>query len=184
MKNFLLWFYTGFLGLKDYLFREYIMYIPSYTIRHFFIRRTIASCGLKTNFLMGVEIRTGKNIRIGNHCAINKKVLLDGRGAQITIGNHVDIAQEVNIWTLEHDINSDDHNTVGAAVIIEDYVWIASRVTILPGVTIGKGAVIASCALVDKDVPPMTIVGGVPAKKIGDRSSTLNYQLNYRPWFK
>lgn len=133
---------------------------------------------------MGIEIRNGRNISIGHNTVINKKVLLDGRGGKITIGNNVDIAQETNIWTLEHDPNDDYHTDKGGDVIIEDYVWIASRVTMLPGVKIGRGAVIASGAVVTKDVPSMSIVGGVPAKKIGERISQLKYTLNYRPLFR
>ena len=144
----------------------------------------LKSVGTQTNFLMGLEIRKGKNISIGNSCVINKKVLLDGRGGKLIVGNNVDIAQETNIWTLEHDVHDDNHRDSGADVIIEDYVWIASRVTILPGVRIGRGAVVASCALVNKDVPPMAIVGGVPAKVLGTRKSELKYTLKYRPWFK
>ena len=56
--------------------------------------------------------------------------------------------------------------TTGGDVIIEDYVWIASRCTILPGVKIGKGAVVASNSVVTKDVPQMAIVGGCPCKKL------------------
>lgn len=140
--------------------------------------------GKQTNFLMGLEIRKGKNISVGNNCAINKKVLLDGRGGKLIIGNNVDIAQETNIWTLEHDVHDDYHADKSGDVIIEDYVWIASRVTILPGVKIGRGAVVASGAVVTKDVPAMAIAGGVPAKVIGIRKSGLKYQLNYKPWFK
>ena len=96
----------------------------------------------------------------------------------------MDIAQETNIWTLEHDINDDYHISKGGDVIVEDYVWIASRVTILPGITIGRGAVVASGAVVNKNIPPMAIVGGVPAKIIGERKNKLLYTLNYKPWFK
>ena len=110
--------------------------------------------------------------------------MLDGRGGKIIIGNNVDIAQETNIWTLEHDVNSDTHGVIAANVIIEDYVWIASRATILPGVKIGRGAVIATGSIVTKDVPPMQIYGGVPAKQIGIRKSKLLYSLKYSPWFQ
>src|SRR6185312_15938973 len=168
----------------QYSVQEWIMYIPLHFVRLFFIRRLLNSVGHQTNFLIGLEIRKGKNISIGSNCIINKKVLLDGRGGKLLIGNNVDIAQETNIWTLEHDVHDDDHKDIGADVIIEDYVWIASRVTILPGVRIGRGAVVASCALVNKDVPAMAIVGGVPAKIIGTRKSGLAYTLNYKPWFK
>ena len=160
------------------------MYFPLHFIRLFFIKMQLKSIGKQTNFLMGLEIRKGKNISIGNNCVINKKVLLDGRGGKLIVGNNVDIAQETNIWTLEHDVHDDNHRDSGADVIIEDYVWIASRVTILPGVRIGRGAVVASCVLVNKDVPPMAIVGGVPAKVLGTRKSELKYTLKYRPWFK
>jgi len=185
MKHFLIQIYISFLGFKDYLFREWIMYIPFHAFRIFFIRKTINSLGKNSSFLMGVEFRKGKNISIGNNSIINKRVLLDGRGGKLIIGDNVDIGQETNIWTLEHDVHDENHKDIGAGVKIEDHVWIASRVTVLPGVTIGRGAVIASGAVVTKDVPSMAIVGGVPAKVIGMRDIKLNYTLmNYRPWFK
>lgn len=171
-------------SLYFYLIREWIMFIPIHTVRKFFIRGLLHKVGSSTNFLMGLEIRKGENITLGHNCVINKNVLLDGRGGKLIIGNNVDIAQETNIWTLEHDVHDDYHKDKGGDVIIEDYVWIASRVTVLPGIRIGKGAVIASCSLVNKDVPPMTIVGGVPAKPLGMRKSALRYKLNYSPWFK
>ncbi len=184
MKQFLTQINACIFGLKDYLFREWIMYVPFHSFRNFFIKNTIQSLGKNTSLLMGVEFRKGKNISIGNNSIINKKVLLDGRGGKLIIGNNVDIAQETNIWTLEHDVHDDHHKDIGDDIIIEDFVWIASRVTILPGVRIGRGAVVASCALVNKDVPPMAIVGGIPAKILGTRKSALNYTLKYRPWFK
>ncbi len=136
------------------------------------------------SILRGVELRVPKNIFIAANSVVNQRVLLDGRGGEIRIGENVDIAQETNIWTLEHDVHSDYHSSAGKSVIIEDYVWIASRVTILPGVTLGRGAVVASGAVVTKDVAPMDIVAGVPAQKIGIRRSKLKYTLNYRPKFR
>jgi acetyltransferase-like isoleucine patch superfamily enzyme len=109
---------------------------------------------------------------------------LDGRGGQLRIGNNVDIAQETNIWTLEHDVNNDYHASVGADVTIEDFVWIASRATILPGVTIHRGAVVDANSVVTKDVPAMSIVAGIPARQIGERKSQLKYTLYYAPWFQ
>ncbi|GAB2783997.1 hypothetical protein GCM10027275_30110 [Rhabdobacter roseus] len=133
---------------------------------------------------MGVDIRNGKNISLGEGSVINKKVLLDGRGGQIQLGKNVDIAQEVNIWTLSHDPHDDYYADKGGDVFIEDYVWIASRATILPRVRLGRGCVIAAGSVVTKDVPPMTIVAGVPARKIGQRGSQLKYTFNYQPWFR
>ena len=89
--------------------------------------------------------------------------MLDGRGGRLMIGNNVDIAQETNIWTLEHDVNDNQHSEISGDVIIEDHVWIASRVTVLPGVKIGRGAVVASGAVVTRNIPPLAIVGGITA---------------------
>ena len=109
--------------------------------------------------------------------------MIDGRG-EVTIGDNVDIAQEVNIWTEQHDYNSPSYEAIDKPVVIEDYAWVASRATILPGVTIGRGAVVASCAVVTKDVPPLAIVAGVPAKIIGTREDVLLYKHNCRSWFR
>lgn len=160
------------------------MAFPSYNVRHYFMKLLKMKIGKKTNILRNISVNVPENVMIGNNCVINPYVLLDGRGGKIIIGNNVDIARETNIWTLEHDPNDDLHKTKGGDVIIEDYVWIASRVTILPNVKIGKGAVIASGAIVTKDVPSMAIVGGVPAKVIGYRKNKLKYKLYYRPLFE
>lgn len=133
---------------------------------------------------MGVELRSAFRVFIGDNVVVNQKVLLDGRGGQLTIGSNVDIAQETNIWTLQHDVHSDTHAAVGGDVTIEDYTWVASRVTILPGVRIGRGAVVACNSVVTKDVPELAIVAGIPARVIGKRSSTLDYKLDYRPLFR
>ena len=161
-----------------------ILNFPSFTVRNFVLRRILGTMGRNASVLRKVEIWHPRNIYIGAHSVVNSYTLLDGRGGRITIGNNVDIAREVNIWTLEHDKNDDNHKTVGGNVIIGDYVLIASRVTILPGVHIGKGAVIATGAVITKDVPEMCIVGGVPAKIIGQRESKLKYTLNYSPIFQ
>jgi len=173
-----------FLGLFKYIFREFIMKFPSHTIRLFFIRRVIKSIGKGSFVCMGVEFKGySGNITIGDNSVVNTKVILDSRGGELSIGDNVDIGQETNIWTLQHDPDNDFHDTKGGSVIIEDYVWIATRVTILPGVKIGRGAVVAANSVVTKDVPEMAIVAGVPARVISYRKSKLKYTLKYRPFF-
>lgn len=157
--------------------------IPSRHFRLFVVKRIVGSLGENVSILRHVEFMHPKGVCIGNNTVINSHVLLDGRGGHLKIGNNVDIAREVNIWTLEHDINDSMHRSLGGDVVIEDYVWIASRATILPGVTIGKGAVVACGAVVTKDVEPMTVVGGVPARKIGERINLLEYELKHNPLF-
>jgi acetyltransferase-like isoleucine patch superfamily enzyme len=171
-------------SLLMYFLNRFISRIPFHVLRNVVYENILGRCGIAPSILMGLELRKPSRIYLGDHVVINRNVLLDGRGGQLIIGNNVDIAQETNIWTLEHDVHDDYHKDSGGDVVIEDYVWIASRVTILPGVRIGRGAVVASNAVVTKDVPPLAIVGGVPAKIIGQRHSDLKYKKYFRPWFQ
>lgn len=161
-----------------------VMFLPSHFVRRMMARIFGVRLGKGASLLRNVKFVSPSNISIGNHSVVNSECLLDGRGGKLAIGDNVDIARETNIWTQEHDPNDDYHKGKGGDVIIEDYVWIASRVTILPNLRIGRGAVVASGAVVTKDVPPMAIVGGVPARIIGQRKSHLKYTLNYRPIFR
>ncbi len=161
----------------------WLMKRSSRRLRMYVAKRYFAHIGKGTSLLCNVRFDCPNNISLGDNVVVNSNVYLDGRGGKLLIMSNVDIATEVNIWTLEHDVHDDYHVAAGADTIIEDYVWIASRATILPGVRIGRGAVIASGAVVTKDVPAMAIVGGVPAKVIGERKSKLLYQLNYNPIF-
>jgi len=167
-----------------YFFNTFLMAFPNHWLRELLIRNCIGKLGNHNFIRLNVTFRYGSNIVIGNNNSINQRVMLDGRGGALTIGNHVDIGQETNIWTLDHDPQDDYHGTRGKGVTIEDYVWIASRVTILPGVTVGRGAVVATGAVVTKDVAPMAIVAGVPAKVIGRRNSKLLYDPSKRYFFR
>lgn len=123
------------------------------------------------------EIRMGKNISIGAGSIIGTDAILDGR-LGIWIGNSVNLSSEVTLWTLQHDPQSPDFSTKGGQIVIKDRAWISYRATILPGVTIGEGAVIAAGSVVTKDVEPYTIVGGIPAKQIGKRNLNVRYNWN------
>ena len=109
-----------------------------------------------------------RNIEIGEDTLVGEFAFLDGR-APLKIGSHVDIASQVLIYNSEHDIHSDDLHSIEEPIMIGDYVFIGARAIILPGVKIGKGAVVAAGAVVTKDVPSRKIVGGVPAQEIGER---------------
>lgn len=93
------------------------------------------------------------------------------------MGDDISIGPEAAVLTLSHDPQSAQFSDKGGAVEIGDRAWIAFRAIILPGVTIGEGAVVAAGSVVTKDVPPFTIVAGVPAKEIGKRNADLNYSL-------
>lgn len=165
------------------LFTNIIMAIPFHLFRNVYLKVVLKSLGNHSEICRCIDIRSPRRIVIGSYSSINKHVVLDGRGGLLSIGNCVDIAQDSRIWTLQHDYNSPDYKAKGGDVLIEDYVWIASGVTVLPGVRIGKGAVVATGAIVTKDVPEYNIVAGIPAKKIGERNKDLKYRLGKRRWF-
>ena len=175
------------MGLRLYLYNHFLNRIPSKRIRNFFTRRYLVM-GKHSSIRLGVEILNNtlkkSNITIGNNTMIDTKCILDGRVFTIKIGNNVDIARETFIYSLENDLQYDYHRVKGGNVVIEDFVCICTRVIILPGVTIGRGAVVASGAVVTKDVAPYSMVGGVPAKPIGKRGSKLLYKIRDRMYFK
>jgi len=103
-----------------------------------------------------------KNLSLGDECFIGKNVYL-ALHAEIKIGNKVVINDDSKLLTGSHDINSPVWESVSAPIIINDYAWVASNVIILPGVSIGKGAVIGAGAVVTKNVPDYHVVAGNPA---------------------
>lgn len=123
-----------------------------------------------------VSIISPWKIKIGNNCIINSYVLLDGRES-IEIKNNVDIGWYSKLYTLQHDVNSPIHKSIGKKIIVESNCWIATSTIILPGCHLNEGSVIATGAVVSKDTVAFTVYGGVPAKPIKSRSKMLNYAL-------
>lgn len=148
---------------------------------HFFRLLAYSLVGIKLGkgsvIHIGARFFNPVNIKIGEGTIIGDNVFLDGRDSLI-VGNHVDIASQVLIYNSEHDINSENFAPISAPVEIGDYVFIGPRSIILPGVKIGKGAIIGAGAVVTKDVEEFKIVGGVPAQVIGERRiKDLHYKL-------
>lgn len=159
-------------------------YVPSHCFRRFFYRLFGIKIGKGSTIHTKAKFYDPRNIIIGDDTIIGEEVVLDGR-AMLKIGNHVDIASEVMIYNSQHDIEDKNFTAKDEPVVIEDYVFIGPRVIILPGITIGRGAIVAASAVVTKDVPPYAIVGGVPAKIIGERKlKSLNYKLGRARWFR
>jgi putative colanic acid biosynthesis acetyltransferase WcaF len=90
--------------------------------------------------------------------------------ASVTIGNNVVISQDSYLCTASHDISSPTMMLITKPIVIGDNVWIGAKANILPGVTIGEGAVVGACAVVAKDVPAWSVVIGNPAKVIKKRN--------------
>lgn len=158
--------------------------VPFHCFRRFFYRLAGIKIGRGSTIHTGARFYDPRNIIIGADSIIGEGTVLDGR-AMLTIGSHVDIATEVMIYNSQHDIEDEYFQAENKPVVIEDYVFIGPRVIILPGVKIGKGAVVGAGAVVTKDIPPYAIVGGVPAKIIGERKNkNLSYKLGRARWFR
>lgn len=128
---------------------------------------------------MSTEMQHATELVIGDNTIINQHCLLDGRGG-LVIGNNVNISSHVLLVAGKHDIqNGAEFAGFAEQIVVEDYTWLCTRATVLGGVTIGRGAVVAAGAVVTKSVEAHTVVAGVPAKKIGERNPDLTYQLSY-----
>lgn len=156
---------------------RWVGFIPFHFIRNLIYRLSGIELGKGSTLHMWANFYSLKNIQIGQDTIIGNRVFLDGRD-KIEIGNHVDIASEVMIYNSQHDIDSADFRAILKPVRVSDYVFIGPRAIILPGVSIGRGAIIAAGAIVSQDVAEMAVVGGVPAREIRKRQTkSLNYKL-------
>lgn len=138
-------------------------------------KKAFATCGKNVNIARNVEFSGAENIYVGNNVYIGPNSTFLTTLANIKIGDHVMMAHNVSIVTGNHRIDilgkymdevtdaeklpEDDKD-----VVFEGDNWVGANATILKGVTVGRGAVISAGAVVSKDVPPYSIVGGVPAK--------------------
>lgn len=163
---------------------RWVGHIPFHSIRKLFYKVAGMRMGKGAVLHMWANFYDVTNIRIGEDTIIGDHAFLDGRD-ELMIGNHVDIASSVMIYNSQHDIHSEDFRPIYGSVVIDDYVFIGPRAIILPGVIIGKGSIVAAGAVVTKDVEPFTIVGGVPAQKIGERQNkNPNYKLGWARLFQ
>lgn len=162
-----------------WIINSVVKIIPSRTLRLLIYRCLGAQIAKHVSMFSNVDVRCPSRLIIGEGCSIGPRVLLDAR-RNITIGRNVTVAYDSIIWTLHHDMNSENFRTIGGSVTIGDYAWICSRSIILPGVTIGKYAVIASGSVVTKDVEPFSIIAGVPGKIIGYRDQR---EYTYVPYY-
>lgn len=165
--------------------------VPLHHVRRFFYRLAGMQIGSGSTIHMMARVYDPRHITVGSDTIIGERASLDGRKqlansqGGLEIGSHVDIASEVMIWTSQHDLKAPDMRAIEAKVTIGDYVFIGPRSIILPGVTIGNGAVVAAGAVVTKDVAPQSIVAGVPAKEIAKRGlETFTYTLGRARWFQ
>ncbi len=162
--------------LLNYVTNHVVAHVPSFALRSLWYRHAVGlQVGRRTRVHLdcyiwfygrGQNLRSGA--RIGDNTWINRRCTLDARGG-LRIGANVSVSPEVMILSASHDMNHPRFKLVDFPVVIEDHAWIGTRAMILPNVTVGRGAVVAAGAVVTRDVPPMTVVAGVPAKPVGMR---------------
>ncbi|HOV12497.1 MAG TPA: acyltransferase [Bacteroidales bacterium] len=170
IKNILFAFYTIF--LKNFPSKNQPNALGC-RLRLLFLKPFFKFVGVNVNIQPGVYMHPLWNISIGNNSGIGRNCYLSAEDA-ITIGENVMIGRELIIQTSNHGTKTDipmiQQGMIKEPVEIGNDVWIGARVIILPGVKIGDGAVIGAGAVVTKDVESYSIVGGVPARKIGERN--------------
>lgn len=160
----------------NYLTNHVINHVPSFALRRLWYERVIgARFGDDAGMYIGCDLwyytprkvrMSGFRLGAGSH--VNRRCVLDIRGG-LDIGEQVSISPEAMILTATHQVNDPQFRVELRRVVIEDYVWVGSRATILPGVRLGRGCVVAAGAVVTRDVPPHTVVAGVPARPVADR---------------
>lgn len=172
-------------GGIEFLGNRVVTHIPSHGIRRLWYRRMLgvelgpgASIHLGSSIWLSSpgQVRRERLLRIGARTWVGQRSTLDVRYG-LEIGDDVAISPMVVILTATHDPEHPSFPMVGKPVVIEDHAWIATRAMVMPGVRIGRGAVVAAGAIVTRDVAAGTIVGGAPARPIGQRHLDPCYRL-------
>jgi acetyltransferase-like isoleucine patch superfamily enzyme len=177
----------------NYLTNHIITHVPSYTVRHGWYRRVLGirigegaavHLGCYVWFYGPSQLRHD-GLTIGARSLIHRDCCLDARGS-LRIGENVSISPEVTMLTAFHPVDDPEFRVANQPIEIDDYAFIGTRAMILPGVRIGRGAVVGAGSVVTRDVPPLAIVAGVPARQVGTRPpEALEYTLTgARPLFE
>jgi putative colanic acid biosynthesis acetyltransferase WcaF len=176
---------AGVLPDLDYVLNHVVSRIPLVAMR----MRAYASLGVQFDqvesamIALGVEMWRGNALSMGRGSAIGPRCYIDAR-AGIRVEPHVSISREVCVLTATHQVDSPDFEASLAPVHFASHCWIGARALVLPGVHVGEGAVVGAGAVVSRDVAPYSVVGGVPAKFLRERSQPMSYELDWRPnWY-
>lgn len=175
-------------GLWERIFRggweRYMLFkvgmIPSCHLRKFIYKLIGVEMDRDVIFHFKTEIRCPWRLSVGKGTIIGDNALLDARNG-LTLGKNVNLSSNVSIYTEQHDHRDPYFECTERCkrpVMIHDRVWVGSNVIILPGVTIGEGAVCCAGCVVTKDIPPYSVVAGIPAKVVNKRPDDLRYSFN------
>jgi len=150
-------------------------------LRLFLYRRIGMQVGKNCVIRRGIYLASPNQLEVGDGSFLGRASLYCTGG--VKIGKNVNVSDGVVIITAKHDVNSAKFEALYEPISIGDWAWIATNAVVLAGVDVGEGAIVAAAAVVTKDVPPYSIVGGNPAKVIGERKKqTFAYVPgNYHP---
>lgn len=166
-----------------YITNHIVARIPIHTVRLWFYRRVMRfKIGKNTHIFMGAWFDSRGEFTIGSCSVINQNCRLDNRGG-IEIGDNVSISAETCILTADHDLSAARFEARHTPVRINDFAFTGTRSLILRGVTVGRGAAVAAGAVVVKDVAPLTVVAGSPARVIRLREDNFKYHPVWGPLF-
>ena len=157
-------------------------------IRYFLFKRRLKSCGKGVRFSSGIRLYRPKKISMGDNVHVGANCLFSGQGG-INIGNNISFGPQVIIWSANHNFEAPerlpyDDGHICKEVNIEDNTWIGARVTIIPGIRIGEGAVVGMGSVVTKDIPSGAVVGGNPIKILKYRNMEIYNKLKEEKKFQ
>lgn len=165
--------------LRFYLYNHLVTHVPNSMLRRIYLRSVLGFRIDKSAFIHMGSFFSGR-ISIGRNSVIGRKCTLLG---EITIGDNVSITAETYIFTSSHDVNSPSFDCHYRPVTLKNRSWTGARAMIMPGVTLGEGAVLGAMSVATKTIPDFSIFVGAPAKEIGKRNPDIHYEIRYDPYF-
>lgn len=142
-------------------------------VRAWLLPRLLGGMGPHCIVQQGLRLTNPERVTIGAHCNFGQNVFITGGGG-VRIGDWVGFGPDTKVWSVNH--RFDDPDTPWQQqgwdlkpVVIEDDVWLGAGVFVMPGVTLGRGAIVSACTVVNKSIPPYAIVAGNPGRVVGWR---------------
>lgn len=167
--------------LYMFLWNKTYNFIPFFSLKNKFLRYSGNVVGKKSYIHSPVVMYRHDGLKIGNNSVINWGAIIDNR-EKISIGDNVSIAHNFKVYTCGHDVDSPFFDMKCKEVVIHDYACLFSNTMVMPGVIIGKGAVVLPGSVVTKNVESYSIVGGNPAVHKRYRDKNQFYKLDYGWW--
>lgn len=162
------------------VFNRLVTHVPVRRLRRWWLGLAGAVVDPSATVFCGVQVINARGLRIGARASVGSRTYLDARGG-IEMEHDVNIGSDSHILTADHDLQSPGFEERYSPVRLADHATLGTRTLVLRGVTVGPGGAAAAGAVVNRDVAPGTIVGGVPARPIGTRPADLDYRVSPPP---